>query len=171
MFFYDSFFLSFFNIFHWCMRFFNFPNEFLLLMPRFSPRRHVKHAIVYYEKLFTTLIKDVFLLFWFLWIFLVVNFKWFRIKYLFVWVKSLKLLSDELLLNTEILITGEEKYVSSEYIIENMDRHKGGTYICTANNGVGQTASSQIALHVLCKFKFNFFSLLLPWKASYWVKV
>ncbi|CAO1390750.1 unnamed protein product [Diamesa hyperborea] len=48
-----------------------------------------------------------------------------------------------------LLPNGEEKYVSSEYIIENMDRHKGGTYICTANNGVGQTASSQIALHVL----------------------
>jgi hypothetical protein len=48
-------------------------------------------------------------------------------------------------------IAGEEKYVSSSYIIENMDRHKGGTYICTANNGVGQVASSQIVLHVLCK--------------------
>jgi hypothetical protein len=47
--------------------------------------------------------------------------------------------------------TGEAKYVSSNYVIENMDRFKGGTYICTANNGVGQTASSQIALHVLCK--------------------
>ncbi|KAG5679680.1 hypothetical protein PVAND_009234 [Polypedilum vanderplanki] len=48
-----------------------------------------------------------------------------------------------------LLPNGEEKFVSSSYVIENMDRHKGGTYICTANNGVGQTASSQIALHVL----------------------
>ncbi|CRK97731.1 CLUMA_CG011111, isoform A [Clunio marinus] len=48
-----------------------------------------------------------------------------------------------------LLPNGEEKFVSSNYVIENMDRHKGGTYICTANNGVGQTASSQIALHVL----------------------
>jgi hypothetical protein len=46
---------------------------------------------------------------------------------------------------------GEEKFVSAFYIIENMDRHKGGTYICTANNGVGQVATSQIVLHVLCK--------------------
>lgn len=52
---------------------------------------------------------------------------------------------------TCFLFAGEEKFVSSNYVIENMDRHKGGTYICTANNGVGQTASSQIALHVLCK--------------------
>lgn len=50
-----------------------------------------------------------------------------------------------------IVFPGEEKFVSSNYVIENMDRHKGGTYICTANNGVGQTASSQIALHVLCE--------------------
>lgn len=50
-----------------------------------------------------------------------------------------------------LYFAGEEKFVSSNYVIENMDRHKGGTYICTANNGVGQTASSQIALHVLCK--------------------
>lgn len=33
-----------------------------------------------------------------------------------------------------------------------MDRHKGGVYICTANNGVGQPASSQVILHVLCKY-------------------
>lgn len=48
--------------------------------------------------------------------------------------------------------TGEEKYVNTVYTIENMDRHKGGIYICTASNGVGQTASSQINLHVLCKY-------------------
>ncbi|XP_070491540.1 protein amalgam-like [Chironomus tepperi] len=48
-----------------------------------------------------------------------------------------------------LLPNGEEKFVSPSYVIENMDRHKGGTYICTANNGVGQTASSQISLHVL----------------------
>lgn len=51
---------------------------------------------------------------------------------------------------------GEEKFVSSSYVIESMDRHKGGTYICTANNGVGQVASSQIMLHVLCKYKEHF---------------
>lgn len=40
-----------------------------------------------------------------------------------------------------------------------MDRHKGGTYVCTANNGVGKPASSQVLLHVLCKsnyFNWNF---------------
>lgn len=49
-------------------------------------------------------------------------------------------------------IAGEEKVSSPFYVIENMDRHKGGTYICTASNGVGQTASSQILLHVLCEY-------------------
>lgn len=47
--------------------------------------------------------------------------------------------------------TGEDKYVSPTYVIEKMDRHKGGVYICTANNGVGHIAMSQINLHVLCK--------------------
>lgn len=39
-----------------------------------------------------------------------------------------------------------------------MDRHKGGIYICTASNGVGHSASSQINLHVLCEsYHFNLF--------------
>lgn len=47
---------------------------------------------------------------------------------------------------------GEEKLHSHILSIENVDRHKGGVYICTANNGVGQPASSQVILHVLCKY-------------------
>ncbi|XP_031632888.1 limbic system-associated membrane protein isoform X2 [Contarinia nasturtii] len=49
----------------------------------------------------------------------------------------------------ENLPNGDEKLSSSVLLIENMDRHKGGTYICTANNGVGQAASAQVVLHVL----------------------
>ncbi|XP_067617413.1 uncharacterized protein [Eurosta solidaginis] len=48
-----------------------------------------------------------------------------------------------------ILPSGEEKLHSHILSIENVDRHKGGVYICTANNGVGQPASSQVVLHVL----------------------
>ncbi|GAB0088395.1 Immunoglobulin [Sergentomyia squamirostris] len=48
-----------------------------------------------------------------------------------------------------ILPNGEEKLSSPALTIESMDRHKGGTYICTANNGVGQPATSQVLLHVL----------------------
>ncbi|XP_037943558.1 lachesin-like [Teleopsis dalmanni] len=48
-----------------------------------------------------------------------------------------------------ITIKGEEKLHSHVLSIENVDRHKGGVYICTANNGVGQPASSQVVLHVL----------------------
>lgn len=50
---------------------------------------------------------------------------------------------------------GEEKLHSHVLSIENVDRHKGGVYICTANNGVGQPASSQVVLHVLCKYLHN----------------
>lgn len=46
--------------------------------------------------------------------------------------------------------------------IESMDRHKGGTYVCSANNGVGKPASSQVILHVLCKLNFvNILFLLM----------
>nr|ABG02142.1 IP03330p [Drosophila melanogaster] len=48
-----------------------------------------------------------------------------------------------------ILPNGEEKLHSHVLSIENVDRHKGGVYICTANNRVGQPASSQVVLHVL----------------------
>lgn len=49
------------------------------------------------------------------------------------------------------IIQGEEKLHAEVLTIESMDRHKGGTYVCTANNGVGKPASSQVLLHVLCK--------------------
>uniref|UniRef100_B3P5X2 GG12092 n=1 Tax=Drosophila erecta TaxID=7220 RepID=B3P5X2_DROER len=49
-------------------------------------------------------------------------------------------------------LAGEEKLHSHVLSIENVDRHKGGVYICTANNRVGQPASSQVVLHVLCKY-------------------
>lgn len=51
-----------------------------------------------------------------------------------------------------LVFPGEEKLHSHVLSIENVDRHKGGVYICTANNGVGQPASSQVVLHVLCKY-------------------
>lgn len=47
--------------------------------------------------------------------------------------------------------TGDEKLTSPIMTIDSMDRHKGGTYICSANNGVGQAASTQVNLHVLCE--------------------
>lgn len=51
----------------------------------------------------------------------------------------------------EFFDSGEDKLYAPTLSIENMDRHKGGIYICTANNGVGKPASSQVVLHVLCK--------------------
>ncbi|KAJ6637933.1 Neuronal growth regulator 1 [Pseudolycoriella hygida] len=47
--------------------------------------------------------------------------------------------------------TGDEKLISPVMTIEAMDRHKGGTYICTADNGVGEAATTQVNLHVLCE--------------------
>ncbi|KAG4075949.1 hypothetical protein HA402_003775 [Bradysia odoriphaga] len=48
-----------------------------------------------------------------------------------------------------VLPSGDEKLTSPIMTIDSMDRHKGGTYICSANNGVGQAASTQVNLHVL----------------------
>lgn len=55
---------------------------------------------------------------------------------------------------------GEDKLVSSILSIENMDRHKGGVYICTANNGVGEPALSQVSVHVLCECSFVFIKII-----------
>lgn len=41
--------------------------------------------------------------------------------------------------------------MSTSLTIESMDRHKGGLYICTASNGVGLAAITQVNVHVLCK--------------------
>lgn len=46
---------------------------------------------------------------------------------------------------------GESKLMSTSLTIESMDRHKGGLYICTASNGVGLAAITQVNVHVLCK--------------------
>lgn len=63
------------------------------------------------------------------------------------------------------IIQGEEKLYAEVLTIESMDRHKGGTYVCTANNGVGKPASSQVLLHVLCKSKyFNWIFILFLFK-------
>ncbi|KAL5274436.1 LSAMP family protein [Megaselia abdita] len=48
-----------------------------------------------------------------------------------------------------ILPNGEQKLHSQILTIEDADRHKGGIYICVANNGVGQPATAQVVLHVL----------------------
>lgn len=47
---------------------------------------------------------------------------------------------------------GDAELASPSLTIENMDRHKGGNYICTADNGVGSPVSSQLSLRVLCEY-------------------
>ncbi|XP_063705258.1 opioid-binding protein/cell adhesion molecule-like [Culicoides brevitarsis] len=48
-----------------------------------------------------------------------------------------------------VLPSGDEVLRSSILSITDMDRHKGGVYVCKAENGVGLPASSQVVLHVL----------------------
>lgn len=51
-----------------------------------------------------------------------------------------------------VAFPGEDKLHSSTLSLESVDRHKGGIYICTANNGVGKPASSQVIVHVMCEY-------------------
>lgn len=45
-----------------------------------------------------------------------------------------------------------------------MDRHKGGLYVCTASNGVGVAAMTQVNVHVLCKYsRFVFIRIVVKY--------
>lgn len=83
------------------------------------------------------------------------NGNWFFFLY-----KKEKQFSNFLFIPTKKNYLGEDKLVSSILSIENMDRHKGGVYICTANNGVGEPALSQVSVHVLCECSFVFIKII-----------
>lgn len=65
-----------------------------------------------------------------------------------------------IILSSSSLFPGEFKSYSSVLHIDNADRHKGGVYICMANNGIGQPASAQVTLKVLCELYNNFTKIL-----------
>ena len=52
-----------------------------------------------------------------------------------------------------LLPSGEKSLVAKSLVIESVDRHEAGIYICEAKNGVGhKSATASIKLQVLCKF-------------------
>ena len=55
-----------------------------------------------------------------------------------------------------LLPSGEKRRASKSLIIDSVDRHEAGIYVCKAHNGVGvgkaETAEAQINLQVLCKY-------------------
>lgn len=53
-----------------------------------------------------------------------------------------------------LLPGGEQTAITSVLALDKVDRHHAGIYQCTASNGIGQNASKQIILHVLCKYFF-----------------
>ena len=59
------------------------------------------------------------------------------------------------LLQNNLLPSGEKRRASKTLIIDSVDRHEAGIYVCRAHNGVGvgqaETAEAQINLQVLCK--------------------
>lgn len=51
-----------------------------------------------------------------------------------------------------LLPGGEQTMVTQTLVLDKVDRHQAGIYQCMASNGVGEDVSSQIVLHVLCKY-------------------
>ena len=58
-----------------------------------------------------------------------------------------------LIFQNNLLPSGEKSLVAKSLVIESVDRHEAGIYICEAKNGVGhKSATASIKLQVLCKF-------------------
>ena len=58
-------------------------------------------------------------------------------------------------LQNNLLPNGEKRKTSKTLVIESVDRHEAGIYICEANNGVGVghvKAEAKIKLQVLCEY-------------------
>ena len=56
------------------------------------------------------------------------------------------------LFQNNLLPSGEKARRSKTLVIESVDRHEAGTYVCEAHNGVGnQRATAHIKLQVLCE--------------------
>ena len=61
-----------------------------------------------------------------------------------------------------LLPSGEKSLVAKSLVIESVDRHEAGIYICEAKNGVGhKSATASIKLQVLCKFSMPFSARLV----------
>ena len=52
-----------------------------------------------------------------------------------------------------MLPSGEKSVLGRSMVIQDVSRHHTGVYTCTADNGVGQPASADIDLKVLCEYK------------------
>ncbi len=70
-----------------------------------------------------------------------------------------KVYLGQFIFQNNVLPSGEKSVESQSIIVQDLSRHHSGTYICTASNGVGQSASSEINLKVLCKYLFRYHTL------------
>ena len=50
--------------------------------------------------------------------------------------------------------------VGPSIVIQDVNRHHSGFYMCTADNNVGQPATAEIDLKVLCKFSLPVYDLI-----------
>ena len=54
-----------------------------------------------------------------------------------------------------------------QLVIKNVSRYDGGTYICTAENGLGLPDTAGAVLNVLCKYK----PVILIWDTSIYIQL
>jgi hypothetical protein len=53
------------------------------------------------------------------------------------------------------LPSGESTVQGFSLTLEQVDRHQAGVYQCLASNGVGQSATFDTTLHVLCEYNIT----------------
>ena len=63
--------------------------------------------------------------------------------------------------NNKVYQSGEQ------LVIKNVSRYDGGTYICTAKNGLGLPDTARAVLNVLCKYK----PVILIWDTSIYIQL
>lgn len=53
-------------------------------------------------------------------------------------------------------MAGKKSVDGPSLMIEQTNRHHAGTYMCTADNGVGAPITREITLNILCKLRTYF---------------
>ncbi|KAK9510171.1 hypothetical protein O3M35_005012 [Rhynocoris fuscipes] len=53
-------------------------------------------------------------------------------------------------------MAGKKSVQGASLTIEQTNRHHAGTYMCTADNGVGAAVTREITLNILCKLYLIF---------------
>lgn len=62
----------------------------------------------------------------------------------------------KLFFQNNLVMAGKKSVDGPSLMIEQTNRHHAGTYMCTADNGVGAPITREITLNILCKLRTYF---------------